>query len=515
MLTDALKTQATRALGEEIWGHVAPPTAEQIATSWQRYEEGARPELNPTQRQAFDNYDAKFFLLYGERASGKTIGALHMVVDRCFLNLNGHGTILTLEIGQAREGGAWDKLVHRVLPEWRERIGLQYTEPRLDPESKKPYVWIVNRYGYGSRISSWSAPVDEHVWKKIRGREYTIVLVDEAQTTDSDSYFRDIVQSVGRIPENETVGQTIYCANPEGPSHWLYRRFFEWPVKDAKGQLTDEWNADYAVYHVPLAENIRNLPPGYYDTLLESCRGDPVLEERLIHGRWVDRPSGDAIFKEYFIEDLHIRGDAAQDIGLLPLPGYVVIVSYDLGPAHSSIHMGQFVPTNGKLFWRVFDEIDYVGRYAPYHQIVPQILARMDYWNKTLQAKLHYDHIGPADMFTYQRQDGSLDYLTVQQLSEGRIVMRRAPGGKGSVAERIRMTMEMLQKQEVLISATCWHTKQMFLGLESKPGDAFNPRRSPHLHRFDSFTYGPLAVRVGGAMLQRSSEEAKVTTFGG
>lgn len=499
---------ANQAIADQLWPDGQNET-NRGQSSWERYEKGWRPSLNPIQLEAYQDDTARYLLLDGERGSGKTVGALHKLVKHCFRNHNALGFVIVREVGQAREGGAWDKLIMEVLPEWRDGIGLSFTEPRMEADTKKPYTWVSNRFGGGSKISCFSLPVGEHVRDKIKGREPSFILLDEAQTTESEDYFGSIVQQLGRRKYVEDTQQIVYCANPDGPSHWLYKRFFEYPVDEETG----EWDPAYARYHIPIQENLIHLPPGYYDNVLEAVRFDPIEKARMVEGIWIDRPSGNAIFKEYFNEKLHMRGDSLHGVGIMPVKGKVVIVSYDLGPSHSSIHFMQFVQLKSKLVLLVFDEVNTVGQYLPYRQVVPKILARMDYWNQLMGMQFTYDHISDSSAFTHQRPDGSYDALTVQQLSGERIRLRPAPKGKGSVAERVRMTMESLQQEEIIVSAICTKTKLMFQHLTAEKDDYFKPKRSPHLHVFDSLTYGPLAVKTGSAWIETGQTDAKIIEF--
>jgi len=492
-------------------------TAVQAASAWQKYKAGWRPKLNPIQNQAFEDRTAVYVLFYGERGSGKTMGALHKLVDHCFNNLNAVAFIIVREAGQAKDGGAWDKLIDTVLPTWKngnyhpkthekydEGIGLEYSKVTLDYETKKPAVWITNRYGQGSKIVCFSLPVGAHVEDKIKGREPSMVLVDEAQTTNDEGYFTHIVQQVGRRHDIEYgAQQIIYCANPDGPSHWLYKRFFIAPVN----QETGDWNDDYAVYHVPIAENLDNLPDGYYDRVIEACRGNDTMYRRMVLGEWVDMPTGQAMFKGVFVVSIHVRGDLGKSEGLVPITNHVIIWGYDLGPAHTSIHAMQCLTRkDGKIIWPVFDELNFVGQYMRYSQIVPQLLARMDYWCKLLDHQFTFEHIADDSAFNQLRPDGSWDAMEFERLSLGRVKMRGAPKGAGSVQARVRMFMEMLQLEEVLISATCPKTVDMLLNLESQPMGkdhdmtaGLTPNKgSPHRHVLDSLTYPIWTYRTSG-----------------
>jgi hypothetical protein len=473
------------------------------AVAAQAYALGWRPRLTPTQRVLYDDHDAAYILCHGERAGGKTVGALHKLVRHCFLNENAFACIIVREVGQSREGGAWDKLVDMVLPEWKTGLGLHYTTPEHDRETKKPFIWIENRFGSGSKVSCISMPVAGHVGDKIKGREFSFVLVDEAQTTFSDEYFTSIVQQVGRRLAVEDVQCVVYCANPKGPSHWLYKRFFVIPFDEQ----TREKDPAYALYHFPISENINNLPAGYYDRVIEATRGDPVEQARMVRGEWVDRPTGQAVFAHCYSEQMHVKGDAIKGQGILPHPAFVIMVGYDLGPVHTSIHFLQRITTSDKTVWVVFDEIPLVARQVPYRQVAAMVMGRMDYWNKVCKKEMTYDHISDDSAFNQIRGDGSVDALLFQNESKGRIRMRAAPKGKGSVAERVRLVTELLQQEELLISATCMRTRQMFRLLDYAPGSAntgetaSKPRKGPEVHVFDSLSYPILAVQVGRAFV--------------
>lgn len=500
-----------------------PSADAKLATECSDLYKDWKPQLNEIQLVAYLDDDAKYMLLDGERGSGKTIGALHKMVRHCFENDSALGIIIVEVTSMAEEGGAWYKLNQEVLPVWAQGIKLFYTEPRLHPTSRKPFIWILNRHGTYSRIICLSMPVDTNVEDRVKGMEPSFVVVDEAQTLKSPKYFTAIVQQIGRRQKIEGPQQIVYCCNPDGPSHWLYKRFFEIPIDKETG----EWNDDYARYHIPISENVLNLPPGYYDRVIEAVRGDPVEYARMVRGEWIDRPTGTAIFAEVWSEPIHVKGDAASNTGIVPVPGVPILVGYDLGPAHSSIHFLQCIPLQNGSVWIVFDEINLVDQFTPYHKIVPKVLGRMEYWDGVASGqkkKFVYDHIADSSAFNQLRSDGSYDVFVFQKVSAelGRpLVLRPAPKGPGSVAERVRMTLDMLRQGELLVSATCVKTREMFRMLESKPpgreyepDSGLKPRRSPHLHVFDSMTYPIIAMRTGFRTYGIEENDARISFFG-
>lgn len=501
---------ADEYLLDEINGDLLPEFGDQ-ATSAELYDAGWRPRLNPIQRQAYNHRSSKFKLYDGPRGSGKSIGALHECVDHAFNNDRAIVVIITQTTSQAQEGGTWFKLNNLILPEWGAPsdgdpvlkhingdpvcgIGLEFSNPRLDPNTRKHFVYVANRFGTHSRIVFLSLPVASNIQHRMKGTEPSFGMVDEAQNFGDDSIFKYLIQQIGRHPFAKAENQMmLYCCNPDGPKHWLYKRFFEYPLNEETG----EWNPLYYRKFFPISDNIRNLKEGYYDNVMEACRADPIEYARMVRGEWIDAPEGDAIFKDQFTTSLHVRGDAIKGNGLVPSTEFPVLAGYDLGPAHSSIHFLQQIMGRDKTVWIVFDELNFVEKRMPYYEIVPLLIQRMAYWDRRMKFNFTWKHISDNSAFNQIRTDGSFDHQTVERLSKGRIKMMAAPKGKGSVATRVRMVMDMLVREELFISATCLKTIDMFMALTSDtkknnrydPEGRMTPKRSKHIHVFDSMTY--------------------------
>lgn len=492
---------AVRSQGAALDDLTPPPEVKAV----QEFDFDWEPDLNPTQQRSYDDQTATFILMDSELGSGKTVGALHKLVDHCFENWNALAMIIVGVKRQAEEGGAWYKLQNIVLPQWREGRKLAFTDPKTNT-AKDTFIWVSNRHGGWSRVLLLSMPVESYVKDRTKALEPSFVLVDEAQTLESKTYFTSIGQRINRRPGIQTTQQVVYCANPAGPSHWLYQIFFVQPVDPETG----EWNPMFARYHVPISENRHNLPPGYYDTLIETVKGDPIEEARMLRGEWIDRPSGEALFKGFYVEHRHVRPQVTGRavIGLLPVPGFQITLSYDLGAAHSVIFFEQLIVTAKKNLWLVFDELDYVGQYMPYVRLVPIILKRMAYWNLRMAAKFTYEHISDNSAFNqYRAKDGSYDVWDIEQISNKVIRMIECPKPKNSVAARVKMLRSKFVLDEILISACCRNALTMCNHLESEkldpskaydPNVGLTPRRSPNIHRFDAMTYGMFYYDLGG-----------------
>ena len=298
-----------------------------------------RPILGEAQAALYDS-QAKFILAYGERYSGKSHINAHKLVRHLWRNFNALAVILVGVKNQAMKGGIWEKLQTMILPEWAEGQGLEFSEEKRD-DQKNPFLEVTNRFGGWSRVVLVSAPIGEMLRKRIRGYEASFIFVEELTTLDGSVFFDAVTQQVGRKLGIDDVQQYVAATNPEGPSHWVYQRWFVTPLDPETG----EYNPDYAKFHLPSAENPirfsanereRKLFDEYMRTVADACANDEIEADRMLHGKWVDRPSGEAIFKDYYLPSLHSRGDAKQCImGSTPSVVHVIPVG-GVEPLHKA-----------------------------------------------------------------------------------------------------------------------------------------------------------------------------------
>jgi len=458
------------------------------------------PSLSPTQRKIFDD-GSKYILAYGERGSGKTysLGG-HKLVRHCYENFNALALIIVGVRSQATMGGVWHKLQVEILPEWAEGIDLEHTEERQDTQ-KNLYIDIKNRFGGYSRVVLISVPYGSIIRDRIKGFEPSLIFVDELTNLDTDDYFNAVVQQLGRRQGIHGPQQYLAACNPDGPSHWVYKRFFEDPYDEE-----NNWNEDYAVYHVKIEENLANLPEGYYDRIQEAVKTDPVEEARMVRGEWIDRDSASAIFAPYFSDVLHLKGDS--DNGIIPSTKYPIICGWDPGSVNTAVVFMQNLPNAPGSPWIVFDEFvttEKAKQKLPYTTIIPLIMRKMSYWNRKLDHDFKFIHISDNSAFNqYRAKQGSYDVQDIQDISQKKsetfglepIRMKPCPKFNGSVETRVRITIAKLQSDELFVSAKCREVKKMFKGLESQkqgktydPNLAFKPKRSVHLHAFDAMSY--------------------------
>ena len=464
------------------------------------------PDLNPTQQVIF-NDSKRFVLGHGEKGSGKTIGFGHKIVRHAYENSNALVMVISPSMRSGAEG-IWHDLETLILPAWKEGMGLEYSESKLDPNTKDRHRWIENRFGGWSKLLLISIPYAAAVEARIKGPAPSMVYVDELTQCNGREYFTFPAAQLGR--RRGIQGPQQYCAscNPEGPSHWVYRTFFE-DCFDEEGNKDPE----FSVYHVPITENITRLPDGYVENLHRILRTDPVERRRLIEGEWIDRPTGESLFKDYFVPEMHVKGEPIKGTGLTPMKGFPVTVGYDLGQVYSSIAFMQMIPTQDKVLWIVFDEMDYLGERHLYKRLAQEVCRKMDYWNRKLDHEFNYEHISDSSAINqwHPGGEGSYDAWDIERFSDGRVKLQGCPKGKGSVEARIRVLQQKLFNDELYVSAACPLTVDMLTQLQSDKKDPSKPKRSKYIHKFDAVTYPMLKLELNGMRNTLQIDKARPT----
>lgn len=508
-----------------------PPPPQPIVDA--RYDDGWVPSLNPTQRKIFDSI-RKYILAYGEKGSGKSIGHLHKVVRHCYENANAFGLIVVKEKSMATKGGAWEKLVQHILPEWQLGMGLQFSDVKYDP-SHNEFIWIANRFGGWSQIAVISIRHANQVRNIIRGYEPSIVFVDEITTCETVDYLRAIGAQVGRRPGIDGPQQFLAACNPEGPSHWVY---IEWWI-NAFDEETGVWDEDFEKWHVPIQENEKNLPEGYLDNLIKLYKHDPIESDRMLRGLWIDRPSGDSLFRDTFNVVLHVAPLTEDSIphpkkGLLPIADQTVIIGLDPGSVFNAYTFMQWLPPipgvtpwQDGLGWLAFDEICLFRRKVAYQQLVPVVMRRMKFWRDQVKGNLPQVWLSDNSAFNQFRTSGqgSYDVLEIEKAYaayRGRYSMepmkvKQAPKFDGSRQIRVRLMSQLLAENRILVSSRCVNLRSMLLNLESekqKPGEfdpnaAMTPKRSDWVHIFDSTTYPIITSTIDPGKLTAIAEKTQ------
>jgi len=481
-----------------------------------------RPKLNPIQNKVFE-CEVRNVLVHAEKASGKTIACCHRVVRHCYENRNALAFVLTTVKSMSEDGGAWHKLVTEILPEWEKGLGLHWK--RANDKQHNEVIWVQNQHNEWSQIKGISAPHPDQLRDRFPGREPSMVFVDEITLCATDEYFKAASAQLGRRPFVEGVQQFMAACNPAGPSHWVHNLFFVAPFDEEKG----EWDDNYTTIYVPLSDNEHNLPPGYIDNLKSTYKHDPIESARLIGGEWIDRPSGESLFREIYNQNLHVRpldtdGNPDRRSWLQPTKGHSMIIGLDPGSMNNAFIFMQWVPIDGHMKWVVFDELVTLRKRIAYEDFIPMVARRVKFWRDTIGAsakELPQIWISDNSAFNqYRAASGSYDVLEIERIYDacrekygleplGKI--KPAPKFNDSVMIRVQMLQRLLASDEFVVSSRCSRVQGMLLQLEAqkqKPGTSFDPKlalspkRSDHLHTFDATTYPMITASISPTALQ-------------
>lgn len=158
---------------------------------------------------------------------------------------------------------------------------------------------------------------DLSIEEALRGFEPTFGYVDELDLTPADT-MTFLLQRAGRFPAREYLGWSgvwATCNAPEVPS-WVVDDFIEEPKPGHRffrqpGGLS------------PSAENLENLPPGYYERIVNTSPKHKV--RRFVHNQPGISRDGDPVYEE-FNDEIHMSATPLQ-----VLPGIDIVVGLDAG----------------------------------------------------------------------------------------------------------------------------------------------------------------------------------------
>ena len=513
----------------------APPGTGNRKASLERGDGGWVPELNSAQLEFY--WDPRpYVLAHAERFSGKTTVALEKLVRHCHTYDSALAIIVVLIKTGAKAGGAWEQLLSEdydhegrawgTLRKWNNAVGLRYTDEYGD-DAKNKWVDIETVNGGSSSILLLSMPYGSNITDRIKNMTPSYFHFEEITNTDSTVYFTKPIQQLGRraaVPAR--AQQYVATCNPadQGEEHWVFKTFFchkptnprggKQPGYDPKGynpytKTHDGWNDNFGVHHLPAMLNtyVEDME-GFQAKVMEDTRDDPTAYDRLILGKWVAKITGDALFKNAYEPDLHLRGNPGKT-GLPPISGWPIIIGYDPGDANNARVFLQRVPFRKRWHWRVFDVLANIQEHISYEDLIRMQYERMLWWCRRMRENFPFEHIGDKAVFTHFNPQGSYDYLEFQRVSR-RIIennpdkfgtlspirMRAPEKGEGSVGERVRCVRNCLHDERLLVSALAPEVDDMFRYLRKAKGphgveidDKPRKERRGHIHVFDATSY--------------------------
>lgn len=502
------------------------------------YDLSWRPDLSPRQQMVFDCKAAEI-LVYGEKYSGKTyVSGGHKLVHHCVDEFNALAVVIVGSRGQAKQGGVWDKLFTMILPEWQRNMGLQYTQSKNNDQNH-PEFWIRNRHGGWSKVVLVSLQHGDQIKSRMRGYEPSYVFVDEV-TLLPDDVFVWVNMQIGRDP-NIKHPQWIGATNPEGPSHWAFKTF--WVECGFEDQYQSRpKDASRQVFHIPYSDNEKNADPRYIERVKASVKYDKVEYDRMVHGIWVDRPTGAAIFRDYYDPERHLKPPASGSSKfLVPNPNFPIIIGYDPGQVYTAIALMQRLEAKDRHLWLVFDELILLKERVHYRKVVLDLFRKIYQWNNFWKQRnsgfsgFHCIHISDDSAINqFRPTTGSYDALEFEKHSRLLIAetdifsglqpikMQPAPKYGNSKQDRVRIMWKLLTEDRIVISRLCEKLAEGMLKLESEsrsmggdydPHAGLTPKRSQWIHGFDAMTYPMLKYEIAQTYSDTDASDRSLGIF--
>jgi Phage terminase large subunit len=201
-------------------------------------------------------------MLSGSVGSGKSLLAAHLIVTHC------------LEYSGARVLAC-----RRTLPDYKRTLFSKIIEHLEGTEGlKEGKHYTVNqstaqiKFFNGSEILSgyWA----DKKYMKFRSLELSMAVIEEAVENKGDDYqaIKEIRMRVGRLP-HINKNSIIYCTNPAGPSHELYKYF-----------MVEKSETRHVYYS--LTDQNPFLPKTYIEQLKRDL--PPREAQRMLYGQWLE-----------------------------------------------------------------------------------------------------------------------------------------------------------------------------------------------------------------------------------
>jgi hypothetical protein len=226
---------------------------------------------------------------------------------------------------------------------------------------------------------------------------------------------------IGRYPAQHSLpaGATfrpyvIGDLNAPDIDSWFYRRFEE--ERPAGHKLYKQPSG-----RSPRAENIHNLPPGYYDRQVATLANRPKLIKRMVDAQYGPAGDGEPVYAEYS-DELHLAKEE-----LKPAPRIPIRLGLDQGVQRPACIGGQRMP-NGQM--RVLFEV-VPGRMGPrrFAQAIKLELAEV--------APGHPVEIGYADPAGFTGADKEGGELAWAEIVAGELGIPILPAPSNEISIRL------------------------------------------------------------------------------
>lgn len=245
--------------------------------------------------------------------------------------------------------------------------------------TKKTWYWDKKRTGLDGQLTFMGAESQADA-QRIASMPLAYILMDEpapASATDSggvgsngiDKFVFTTAMAQLRQPGMKWYAAKLATNNPD-ESHWTYTDFVRPgtppdPNRIPGVNMPELQESGYRCWQTKEPENVDNLPPGYYESMLARWKDRPDLVRRFISGKFGFQSKGKAVTPEWN-DEIHLA------TGLEPIKGLPLKLGWDGGHNPTCI-ISQITPLGD---WIVTDSF-VLGGYGMYELIDTVIKARL------------------------------------------------------------------------------------------------------------------------------------------
>jgi hypothetical protein len=388
----------------------------------------------------------------------------------------------------------WENLRRTTLASFFERFppGVMGTWH----ESNKEWTWAS---GIASGKIIWLGMDDPKDASKLQSLELAGFGMDEVAPAEGSGGIPELVFDLA-LTRLRQSGANWYAAklasNNSDDTHWSHRRF------------VDPGSPGFVLWQPQAAENEKNLPPGYYETLRRQLGHRADLISRFIDGQFGFQQIGSAVTPQ-FNEKIHLA------TGLAPVRGADLVLLWDFGLNPTCI-ITQVTPLG---HWLILQSI--VGDGIGVQELIAEVVKPL------LQSRyfgFRWRHIGDPN--------GVMREQSSSRQSAVRVIRTELGGtfraGPVSFSERVEPLRAVLSRtlqgravvqvdrsraREVHLSLRGgWHFRESATGVYSP-----DPVKDMHSHPGDAMGYGAARLFPMGRLLRPGRQVASkaATFFGG
>jgi hypothetical protein len=383
---------------------------------------------NPTQR-AFIESRAEADLFASRKGEGKSAGLCWSAFY--FTSHNPGANLVVLR-------DTWENLQRTTLDEW-----FRWFPNGIYGEwmsSQRCWYWNKKRTGLEGKVYFFGAESKDDA-QRIASMPLAGGLFDEpAPAANSsqgiDEFVFDTVMGQLRQPGMNWYIAKLATNNPD-QTHWTYKRFVKPgtpPIDRPKLEMQD---LGYRCWQTREAENVGNLPPGYYEAMAQRWKDRKDLLRRFVEGKFGFQSKGKAVTPEWN-DDIHLAS------GLQPVKGLPLKLMWDGGQNPTCV-MTQITPLGDWLVLDAFVGEGY-GTFELIRDVVKPRLTDRYPWVRTIPRGL--EHTGDPNMESPDQSSSANDAakVIVKELGgawfpgpitiEGRVdplreVLRKTRDGRG------------------------------------------------------------------------------------